>query len=255
MSVQESDPLIPPALEPRSRLRPLERNGRRPLSGTASPREEGFFKSIARAPRPVIRESLPSQGERGELSFRRKTLRECASVAAIAATAAGLVRPRSSVFVDSDAIAFETGLRLLQGNGLTIFTNSVRLLNERPAHGCRLLSLGGELRLDSLALVGAEFMEEVCRLRFDFAFLGTSGIDAESGPCTNGLGEAGVKTAVIDGARRAILLADAPQWARSAPIRFADWPQIDEVITDHEATPREESVLASNGVTLRHVVA
>lgn len=168
----------------------------------------------------------------------------------IAERAAELVPRGATVFVDSGARSVECGRRLLRRRGVTLYTNSIPLLCEVPAAGCRLLSIGGELRRETQALVGAEAFAGLGRLRFDFAFFGADGIDVENGPCADDLGDAGIKTAALELAGRAVLLADAAVWQRPAAVRFADWPQIDAVITDREFSARERAFLAERGVAV-----
>ncbi|MDR2676344.1 MAG: DeoR/GlpR family DNA-binding transcription regulator [Opitutaceae bacterium] len=190
----------------------------------------------------------------GEVSFDRRSRAAIRAKTAIAGAAAALVREGDAVFVDGGSTTFEAGRRLLAVPGIILFTNSIPLLAERPAaEGARLVSIGGEVRAVSRALVGAGAVEWAGRLSPDIAFLGASGIDLENGPCTTELFEAGVKRAVAARARRVALLADASKWARPAAVRYADWAQIHDVFTDRRPAGTVRALLARHGVRL-HVV-
>lgn len=252
MFAQERQQKILQALKKRSRLSLPELEKMLDASPATVRRDLSFLESVGKVVRTHGGVLLPSEVD-GEFSFDRKSRREYSVKIAIAKEAAELVKDGESVFVDSGTTAFEVGRRLLEREKLTIFTNSIPLLGEKPAAGCRLVALGGELRVVSLALVGAGALEWMRRLTFDFAFIGASGIDAAQGPCTTELSEAGVKGAAVEAARRAILLADASKWRQTAPIRFADWRQIDDVFTDYEPGPEESATLTSNGVRLHRV--
>jgi DeoR/GlpR family transcriptional regulator of sugar metabolism len=186
----------------------------------------------------------------GEVAYDRKRRQALSAKAAIAERAAALVRDGDTVFVDSGTTAFGVGRRLLGRPGVTVFTNSVPLLAAAQAPGCRLVSVGGEVRTVSLALVGAVALEWLGRVRFDLCFLGTSGIDPAAGPTTTEFGEAGVKAAALRVGRRVVLLADASKWGRPAAIRFAGWADIGDLVTDHRPGPAEQRLLARHGVAL-----
>lgn len=252
MFAQERQQKILEALKKRSRLLLPELEALLEASPATVRRDLSFLESVGKVVRTHGGVLLPNRND-DEVSFDRKGRREHQGKIAIAKAAAELVKPGESVFVDSGTTAFELGRRLLERDGITVFTNSVPLLTEKPAGESRLVALGGEVRLVSLALVGSGALEWMRRLRFDFAFIGASGIDAARGPCTTELSEAGVKGAAIEAARRAILLVDASKWLHPAPVRFAEWCQIDDIFTDHEPTAEEAAHLASNGVTLRRI--
>jgi DeoR/GlpR family transcriptional regulator of sugar metabolism len=183
----------------------------------------------------------------GEASFSRKSRRELAAKRSIAEAAAALVADGDAVFVDAGTTAFKVGARLLKRPGVTVYTNSIPLLNEAATAAGRLVAVGGEVRAVSQALVGAPALDWLNRLRFDLAFIGASGIDP-GGPCTTELGEAGVKGAAIRGARRAVLVADVSKWELAAPIVFSFWSEFDDVITDRRLSPAERETLTRHRI-------
>ena len=67
----------------------------------------------------------------GEPAFERKVREASAAKARIAEVAVRLVPPNATVFVDAGTTTLEVGRRLLGRDDLTIFTNSLPLLNER----------------------------------------------------------------------------------------------------------------------------
>lgn len=190
----------------------------------------------------------------GEPSFDRKARAALAAKRAIASAAAALVPTGSTVFVDAGTTALEVGRRLATRERLTLVTNSIPLLQEATGPGTRIIAIGGEVRAISLALVGADALHWIRRFRVDIAFLGASGIDAPAGPTTTELLEAGVKSAVAANARRVIVVADASKWTSAAPIRYAEWSQIGDVITTHAPTRAERQHLSRAGTRL-HVIS
>lgn len=216
-------------------------------------RDLGFLERIGKIVRTHGGVLHPDQA-RGEVSFDRRTRHALNAKNAIAAAAAALAGSGDLVFVDAGTTALEVGRRLLARSGLTVFTNSVSLLGLRAAEGVRLVALGGDVRRVSLALTGSGALEWVRQLRIDVAFIGASGIDAAEGPSTTELTEAEVKRAIVAKARRVILVADASKWAAPAAIRFADWTEIDDMVTDYRPTRAERATISRHG-THMHTVA
>lgn len=187
----------------------------------------------------------------GEIPFDRKSRSELKAKLAIAKSAAKLAESGAAVFVDAGSTTLEAGKRLLSMENLTIYTNSIPLLSEPRAANTRLVGIGGEVRSVSMALVGPIALDWLDRVRFDVAFLGTSGIDPAAGPTTTELSEAGVKRAVIRKSRRVAVLADASKWGKPAAIRYADWSQIHDLFTDRSLAAAETRTLRDNNVTVR----
>src|SRR5271154_4323042 len=77
-----------------------------------------------------------------EISFDRKGRHELKAKRGIAEVAVNLVKDGDVVFVDAGTTAFKVGIRLLARENLTVFTNSIPLLNESPTSTCRLVALG-----------------------------------------------------------------------------------------------------------------
>ncbi|HEY0945526.1 MAG TPA: DeoR/GlpR family DNA-binding transcription regulator [Opitutaceae bacterium] len=189
----------------------------------------------------------------GELSFDRRSRAALKAKLALARAAVASIRGGDVVFVDAGTTTLEAGRRLLAMEDLTVFTNSIPLLNEPPAAGTRLIAVGGEVRGVSLALVGAGAVEWLRQVRVDVAFLGASGIEPAAGPSTTELAEAGVKRAILAQAGRVAVLADASKWGQPAAIRYAAWSQIHDFYTNHAITPAERAALIRQG-TRCHVV-
>ena len=82
------------------------------------------------------------------------------------------------------------------------------------------------------AAIGARAAEYFATVRPDIAFLGANGIDAEFGVSTPGMNEAIVKTAICKSARRVVLLCDSAKFGQESLVRFADFENIDTMITD-----------------------
>jgi DeoR/GlpR family transcriptional regulator of sugar metabolism len=252
MFAQERQQTIIRLLRERSRLSVPELVGELGASPATVRRDLTFLEDFGKIVR--THGGALSPGRSGsEVSYDRKSRQELSAKIAIAEAAAAMVEDGDSVFVDSGTTAFRTGVNLLGREGITLFTNSIPLLGQARSPGCRVVALGGEVRPVSLALVGGELLGWMHRIKFDLAFIGASGIDPKEGPCTTELGEAAVKGAAVRNSRRAVLLADASKWALKAPVRFSDWADFTDVVTDHRPSREEQATLARSQVRLHRV--
>jgi DeoR family transcriptional regulator, fructose operon transcriptional repressor len=247
MFAQERQQRIIELLKERSRLSVPELVGELGASPATIRRDLTFLEDFGKILRTHGGVLSPGRSD-VEASFDRKSRQELGAKMAIAEVAAAMVADGDSVFVDSGSTAFRAGVKLLGRARITIFTNSVPLLSQARSPGCRLVALGGEVRSVSLAMVGGELLGWVHRIKLDLAFIGTSGIDPEKGPATTELSEASVKGAAVRNARRAVLLADASKWERAAPVRFADWADLSDIVSDHRPSREEQAIFGQNRI-------
>jgi DeoR family fructose operon transcriptional repressor len=162
---------------------------------------------------------------------------------------------RGSVLVDSGTTTGAFAARLGEWTpagpdaSLDVITNSVPIaaaLYGAPALDLHLL--GGRVRGETSAAVGASTVEQLERLRPDIAFIGTNGVSADFGLSTPDELESAVKAAMVRSARRRILLADAGKLGEEALHRFAALGDLDMLITDAQPEPRLAGTLESVGV-------
>jgi DeoR/GlpR family transcriptional regulator of sugar metabolism len=157
---------------------------------------------------------------------------------AIARACLDLLRDGDSVFLDSgttvDALARSLAARNRQGAGpqLSVLTNTLHVaqaLADVPGIDCVLL--GGQLQRLEGSVIGPLAIDNLRRFSFSVAFLGVSGF-SESGISVGSIGEAAVKGAVIERARRVVVPLDHSKAGTSDFARIADLDAVDVVVTD-----------------------
>jgi DeoR family fructose operon transcriptional repressor len=111
-----------------------------------------------------------------------------------------------------------------------------------------LTVIGGRIRGITAAAVGVETVNAIRRLRPDVAFIGTNGVSAEFGLSTPDPDEASVKSAIVQSARRVIVVADASKHDRELLVTFAALGDIDVLVTDAEPPAALGAALADAGV-------
>jgi len=141
---------------------------------------------------------------------------------------------------EDGTIAIDAGtttLRLVElmpaDRELTVVTNSL-------PHALRLSTLphitlhvvGGRVRARTLATVDEAAQRFLRELFVDVAFIGANGVSVQRGLTTPDRSEAAVKTALVESARRAIVLADHTKFGSDHFAKFAELADTDTVITD-----------------------
>ncbi|MFK7916959.1 MAG: DeoR/GlpR family DNA-binding transcription regulator [Ilumatobacter sp.] len=168
------------------------------------------------------------------------------------ATAAVEELPDSgSVIIDSgstagrfvEAIPVETELRFVT-NSLLI----AQSLSERTA--AAVIVIGGKVRSNTFAMVDTQAVEAVEPLRVDTVFLSADAASASSGLTTPYREEAAWKRAIIRSARRVVMLLDHSKFGEEHFVRFADWSDIDVLVTNHETDADQLAVIEAGGTTV-----
>jgi DeoR family fructose operon transcriptional repressor len=119
------------------------------------------------------------------------------------------------------------------GRELTVVTNSLPIasLVARSEH-LSLYLLGGRLRGRTQAAVGDWAVDALSSISVDVAFVGTNGLTVRRGLTTPDQDEARVKRAIVNSARRAVVLCDSSKVGTDHFAQFAALDAVDTVITD-----------------------
>ena len=140
-----------------------------------------------------------------------------------------------SIILDAGTTTVRLAELLPTDRELTVVTHSIpvaAVLVSRPNISLHLL--GGTVRGRTLAAVGEWTRLQIAEVYADVAFMGTNSISVEHGLTTPDIAEAAVKRALIDAARRTVVLADHSKFGRESFARVAPLSEVDTVITDVE---------------------
>jgi len=164
----------------------------------------------------------------------RATLRVLQKVA-IAAAAVRLVEDGQTLFVDAGSTTTELARRLRGHRGLTVVTNSVRVLTVlADSPGINLIGLGGTVYRGAWSFVGPLAEAALRRFNADLTFLGISSVSLEEGLSEVNFFEAAIKSLAIQQGQRVVLLADSTKFEKVSPVSVAPLHEVDVVITDDQ---------------------
>ncbi|NHN57335.1 DeoR/GlpR transcriptional regulator [Calidifontibacter sp. DB0510] len=166
----------------------------------------------------------------------------------IAARALDEIAAGATVLLDSGSTTHALAEMLPPDRDLTVVTNSMQigdLLSGRA--GLTLFVIGGRVRGLTGAAVGEWALTALRSLTVDLAFVGTNGMSADRGLTTPDQAEASVKSAMLDAARRSVLLADASKFGTDHLHTFAGLDRIDLIVTDDALAAADAKALAARG--------
>lgn len=174
-----------------------------------------------------------------EPGFAAKSHQQLSEKTAIAVAAAQLVEPGMAVGLSAGTTTWSLALHLADVSALTVVTNSIQVaevLHASPNPDQTVVLTGG-IRTPSDALVGPPAVAAIRTLHLDAVFMGVHGIDARSGLMTPNLMEAETNRALVESARRLIVLADHTKWGTVGISSFAQLDEVDVVVTDRGLAP------------------
>ena len=139
---------------------------------------------------------------------------------AIARYAATLVRDEDFVFIDSGTTA-ACMIPHLKNSKAVFVTNGVAQAHRLLNAGHTVYLIGGRLRPETEAAVGAEAMKALLQFNFSKAFMGTNGISLEEGFSTPDVEEANIKREVIERSFVSFVVADHTKFNLAFSVTFA----------------------------------
>lgn len=152
---------------------------------------------------------------------------------AIARACAGLIPDSAAVFLAIGTSTEAVARELIRHRDLLVVTNNMNVANIMLENAqARIILAGGTIRRSDGGLVGALTVQTIRRFKFDLAVIGCSALDAEGDILDFDVEEVGVSQAILEQARRTLLVADHSKFARTAPARVASLGDLDTFVTD-----------------------
>ena len=156
-----------------------------------------------------------------------------------------------SVILNIGTTTEEVARALIPRRDLVVVTNNLNvigILTGSPAK--ELILAGGIVRQSDGAIVGDETVEFIRKFKADFAVVGCSALDEDGAILDFDLREVAVSRAIVENARRTILVCDRLKFERSAPIRICSAADIHAFVTDAPPPAGFAEVCARAGVAI-----
>jgi DeoR family glycerol-3-phosphate regulon repressor len=156
----------------------------------------------------------------------------------IGAAAAHLIPDNSSLFINIGTTTEEVARALSGHTGLLVITNNLNVAAELYRHrAIDVMIAGGSVRASDGGIVGAAAVDLIRQFRVDTAVIGISAIDSDGALLEFDVREAQVARAIVENARRVILVCDSSKFSRTAPARIGTLADIDILVTDQLPSP------------------
>lgn len=168
-----------------------------------------------------------------EMPFKVRRKKNTQGKRVIADIIAGLISDGDHIIMDPSTTAIFIVKALSDKKRLTIVTNSIEVLVElADVPGWDVISTGGTLKENYLALVGSKAVESVRSFNADKLIMSCKGIDMEKGITDAHEMFSHVKKAMICSAKQIILAADHTKFEKVAFSKICEVADIDMVVTD-----------------------
>jgi len=168
-----------------------------------------------------------------DMPFNVRKKRNMKGKQMIAELVSGLIQEGEHIIVDPSTTAVAIVKALKNRKRLTVITNSIEVLVElSDVSGWDIISTGGTMRENYLALVGPKATEVIKSFHADKVILSCKGLDLEKGITDANEMFSQVKQTMLKSAKERILVVDHTKFNNIAFSKIGDFSSIDIVVTD-----------------------
>jgi DeoR/GlpR family transcriptional regulator of sugar metabolism len=182
-----------------------------------------------------------------EPPFTAKSLLESVNKDAIASRAATLVQPGAAIALMGGSTVYALAKKLADVPLLTVVTNSLPVSDflHREGRSDQTVILTGGIRTPTDSFVGQIAVNAFADFNLDTVFMGTHGMHPHAGFSSPNLIEAETNRAVLNQARKLVVLADHTKWGEMGFSTFARLEDANILVTDDGMTDDAMSILRS----------
>ncbi|NTF46093.1 hypothetical protein A6U86_32440 [Rhizobium sp. AC27/96] len=168
----------------------------------------------------------------------------------IAYTAASLLSPGDTLFIDTGTTTLLLAEALADLPSLTVITNSHRIAATAAANpNHKIFLIGGAYGTDAGQSLGHLAVEQIKRFRARHAFLTVGAVD-ETCVMDFDAQETEIAQTMIDRTEMVTVLADSSKFGRQGVFEVAPWRTIDRLVTDRSPSRTLETAIRAEGVEI-----
>lgn len=180
----------------------------------------------------------------------RRMARNAEAKLRIAQKALGLLRPNSTVYLDSGSTTTALA-RLIPDEAYLLFTNSLSCASELARLSRPSVTIpGGTLNRYSMSVCGVQSVQEMSRVHFDQMFLGVTCYDPETGFTCGVDAECRLKQTVLQRSGQVIVLMDSSKIGPKSTFSICTLADVDILISDGSLPQAFLDACAKNNVTV-----
>lgn len=164
-------------------------------------------------------------------TIRNKTNVEAKTV--IGELVAGLIEDGDHLMLDDSSTSLNIAKQLKEKKRISVITNSIEILTElADTEDWTIMSTGGRLKQDSLALVGHQAHEMIRSFHVDKAIISCKGLDMTAGITDSSEFHSSTKQSMMGSAKETILALDASKFDKISFVSIAKLQDVQTVVTD-----------------------
>jgi DeoR family transcriptional regulator of aga operon len=195
--------------------------------------------------------ALPlSGGAMFDPSLQEKMRRHSQEKLRIANAAARLVQEGQCVMLDSGTTTTGVAHALRRFSHLTVITNAINIAGDLAGTDFEVILTGGSLRKNSFSLVGPLAEDVLEEMHADILFLGVDGFDLEIGLTTPNVLESRVNRAMVEAAKRVVVVCDSTKFHRRSLSRIVPPASVHCIITDRGLAEADAEILRGHGIEI-----
>ena len=156
-----------------------------------------------------------------ELSFKEKSTKNIHEKNILAKYAASLIEDGECIFLDAGTSTYEI-IKYLRNKDILVVTTGLNHIDALVDNDIRCYMIGGNVKLNTKAIVGSHAIKYLNKFRFDKCFIGTNGIDLKAGFTTPDCEEASIKSCAIDNSKISFVLADNSKFNEISFVKFSE---------------------------------
>ena len=191
-----------------------------------------------------------NEDEKADVPFNVRKKKNMQGKKVIAEILKELISDGEHISVDASTTAVSIIKALRTRKNLTVITNSMEVLVElADAKEWNVISTGGNLLGDYLAMVGAKAVDNISSYHVDKAIISCKGVQMERGITDANELFSQLKISMLKSARQRILAVDYTKFEIVAFSRICDLAEIDIVVTDVKPSERWLAYFEEKGIT------
>ena len=167
------------------------------------------------------------------------------------------ILPSDSIFLSTGTTSLAFAKVIARRNVLpmTVITNSLSVASALFRSCCKVILLGGELRTNSLDLIGPIAERNLEEYHVNWLISGCDGAFSDYGFYTSDVSLSNLEKKSLRIAEHAAIIADSSKFGRRALTRFASLRDIDLLVTDDDLSPVDEAKLKKAGIEIIKIPA
>ena len=176
-----------------------------------------------------------SNNRMAEFSFDVRQQQNATQKRRIGQAAAKFISHGDTIFLDASTTAHSVIPYIKNISELTVITNSIKAsMNFLDSPQIQVILIGGNLRRESISLVGSGCEELLAEINIQTGFFGARGVTVEEGLTDVNVDEVGIKKIMVDRCRQVVGVIDSTKWGKVAAYTFARLDQIDCLVSDKD---------------------